>query len=157
MTQALHNRGKGPPLPTEQAGLRDQSRCGSFGGKSHVHVRNRTTIHLFAVRTHVTKWLCVTSFFSFSISFHVKLHVCRGCRTEPVGEVKERLMPVCNKESPHINKINNSSVVCFYKYCFSLRKNFSSIILLAAVTVRYSTTSLIFTSRVSNSYFKRGT
>jgi hypothetical protein len=44
-----------------------------------------------------------------------------------------------------------------YKYCFSVLQNVPSDIPLAAMTVRYSITSLIFTPRVYNSYFKRGT
>jgi len=32
---------------------------------------------------------------------------------KPVGESKEKLMQVCNKESSHRNKISNSSMVSF--------------------------------------------
>jgi hypothetical protein len=66
-------------------------------------------------------------------------------------------MPVCNKETHIKIKIRRVLPSALYKYYFSLLKNVSSDMLLAARTVRYSVTSLIFTSRVSNSYFKRGT
>ena len=98
MALAIHKRGKSTRYPLNRRTGGFKSRSGSSGGKSLVNVRNRTTIHRFAVRTQGTKWLCVTSFFCFLTSFHVKLYVFRGCRTKPAGESKERLMQLSNKE-----------------------------------------------------------
>jgi len=74
-----------------------------------------------------------------------------------LGEGKERPMLVCNKERPYRNKINNSSMVSFKQILFFSTQKVSSDILLAAMTACYSITSLIFTSLVSDSYFKRDT
>jgi hypothetical protein len=53
------------------------------------------------------------------------LHVFRGSRSKPVGEGKERLMQVYNKESPHRNKTITSSMVCFIQILFfSTQKSF---------------------------------
>ena len=115
----LHKRGNGPRYPLNRRTGLFQSRSVSFGEMSLVHVRNRTTNHRFAVSTQAR------SFFSFLTSFYIKRHVFRGCRTKPVGEGKERLMPVCNKESPHRNKINISSMVCSIQILFfSTQKRF---------------------------------
>ena len=125
MTRTLHNRGNGPRYPLNRRTFGFQGRSESFGEKSLFHLRNRPTIFRFAVRTQVTKWLCVTSFFRILISFHVKFRVFRGWPTKPEGEVKERFMPVCNKESPRRNKIDISSMVCFIQILFfSTQKRF---------------------------------